>query len=298
MSLQPVWMRTAFALALMCCGQVAVAGKNLTEVKAVRYPAWIEQGTQIVPVQPGTQLRPGDVLASGDDARVLMVMPDGSEMKLGQKARFSITHLESTEVPGGTHIEAALNLMAGRFRYATTALSKLTGKRSMELKVSTATIGIRGTDFWALTDNERDAVCLFEGKVDVLTQEQEVVTLDKPTAFWNRYFDKPAQAAGNASAEELVQFLGWVEIAPGTGVAVNNGRWRLLAGNEKTAAQAHALATVLRTKGYPAVVVRNYGLYEVRLNQLATRADASALQKKLEAQSGLLGTDPKIVVTR
>lgn len=268
------------------------------EVKAVRYPAWIEAGDQKTPLFPGMRVRPGEQVGSGDDARVLFGLPDGSEMKLGQQASLRISRLDTASVPGGTDMEMGLSLLAGKFRYAAGAIAKLTGKRKVDLKLSTATIGIRGTDYWAMTDKEHDAVCLFEGKVDVLTQEKEIVALDKPTAFWVRYFDKPAQAPGNATAAELVQFLGWVEIAPGTGVAVENGRWRLIAGAEKTAAEAQSLNKALREQGYPAHVARNYGLYEVRINAFATRADAEAQLKKLQAMNGLLGSAPKVVVTR
>lgn len=285
-------------IAFGMCFSPLLQAAGTAEVKAVRYPAWIEAGNQKTPISPGMQLRPGEQVVSGDDARILFGLPDGSEMKLGQKASLRISRLDTASVPGGTDMDLGLSLLAGKFRYAAGALAKLTGKRRVDLKLATATIGIRGTDYWAMTDKEHDAVCLFEGKVEVLTQEQESVALDKPTAFWVRFFDKPAQAPGNATAAELAQFLGWVEIAPGTGVAVEGGRWRLIAGAEKTAGDAHTLSTALRDQGYPALVARNYGLYEVRINAFATRADAEAQLKKLQATSGLLGNDPKVVVTR
>jgi hypothetical protein len=268
------------------------------EVKAVRYPAWIEAGEQKTPLQPGMRVRPGDQLVSGDDARVLLGLPDGSEMKLGQKARLTISRLSTSGIPGGVELDLGLSLLSGKFRYAAGAIAKLTGRRKVDLKLATATIGIRGTDYWAMTDKEHDAVCLFEGKVEVETQEQESIVLDKPTAFWSRFFDKPAQPPGNATAADLAQFLGWVEIAPSTGVAVEGGRWRVIAGAEKSTADAQELNRTLRTQGYPAAVARSYGLYEVRINAFATRADAEALLKKLQATSGLLGSDPRVVVTR
>jgi hypothetical protein len=271
---------------------------NTAEVKAIRYPAWTEVAGQKIPLSPGMLVRPGEQIVSGDDARVLFGLPDGSEMKLGQKASLRISRLETSSVPGGTDMDMGLSLLAGKFRYAAGAIAKLTGKRKVDLKLSTATIGIRGTDYWAMTDKEHDAVCLFEGKVEVLTQEQESVALDKPTAFWVRFFDKPAQAPGNATAAELAQFLGWVEIAPGTGVAVEGGRWRLIAGAEQTVREAQSLSKALQEQGYPALVAKSYGLYEVRINELATRADAEALLKKLQTAGNLLGSEPKVVVTR
>lgn len=268
------------------------------DIKAVRYPAWVENGERKTPLVPGMQIKPSDIVVSGEDARILFSLPDGSEMRLGQKARLSIGRIEASKTPSGTDLDMGLSLLAGHFRYASNALGKLTGKRKLELRLTTATIGIRGTDYWAMTDQEHDAVCLFEGAVDVQTQEKEAIALDKPTAFWVRYFDKPTQPPGNASAAQLAEFLGWVELAPGSGVAIGNGRWRLIAGAEKTADTAQALGKSLREQGFPARVSKSSGLHEVRIDRFATRADAEAQLKKLEAHGGLLGSEPKVVLTR
>jgi len=268
------------------------------EVKAVRYPAWVENGGRKTPLQPGMHARTGDLVSSGEDARILFRLADGSEVRLGQNARLAVRHIDVARAGGGVDLDMGLALLEGHFRYAATTLSKLNNRRKLDLKLSTSTIGIRGTDYWAMTDKEHDAVCLFEGAVEVLTQEQERITLDQPTAFWIRYFGKPAQTPGNATAAQLAQFLGWVELAPGSGVAIADGRWRLLAGAEKKRSDAVALSKRLRERGYPALVVKHAGLHEVRLDKFASRADAEALLKKLQAQGDLLGSEPKAVLTR
>lgn len=290
--------RCARALLAVCLLASIPAQAGSIEAKAVRYPAWVEHGERRTPLQPGMHLRAADVVASGPDARVLLSLPDGSEIRLGQHARLSIDRVDVAQAAGGVDLNMGLALLTGHFRYAASTLAKLTNRRKLDLKLSTATIGIRGTDYWAMTDKEHDAVCLFEGAVDVQTQEQESILLDKPTAFWLRYFDKPAQPPGNASAAQLAQFLGWVELAPGSGVAIADGRWRLIAGAEKNRQDAEALSKGLREQGYPAVLVKHAGLHEVRLNKFATRADAEALLKKLQTQAGLLGSEPRVLLTR
>jgi hypothetical protein len=268
------------------------------EVKAVRYPAWVENSGRKTPLQPGMHARAGDVVASGEDARILFRLADGGEVRLGQNARLSIRHIDVATSGGGVDLNMGLALLAGHFRYAANTLSKLSNRRTLDLELSTSTIGIRGTDYWAMTDKEHDAVCLFEGAVEVQTQERESIRLEQPTAFWVRYFDKPAQAPGNATAAQLAQFLGWVELAPGSGVAIAEGRWRLVVGAEKNRADAMALSKRLREQGFPTVVVKLAGLHEVRLNKLATQADAEALLKKLQTAGGMLGSEPKVVLAR
>ena len=164
--------------------------------------------------------------------------------------------------------------------------------------MSTATIGVRGTDYWAMTDAAHDAVCVFDGKVEVATQDQGLINLDQPTAFWARFFDKPAQPAGNATPAELARFIASVEPVPGNGVAIVNGRWRVIAAETDKLGEARDLTTKLRDAGYPAEVAKNRGKYEVRINLFATRADAEASLKRLSAESGLTGTEAKVVAAR
>lgn len=284
-----------FAVYLLASAQ---AQASSIEVKAVRYPAWVENGDRKTPLQPGMQARASDLVATGEDARILFSLADGSEVRLGQNARLRIGRIDIVHAGGGVDLDMGLSLLVGHFRYAATTLSKLANRRKLDLQLSTSTIGIRGTDYWAMTDKEHDAVCLFEGAVEVQTQEKENITLDQPTAFWIRYFDKPAQAPGNATAAQLAQFLGWVELAPGSGVAIADGRWRLIVGAEKKRADAVALSKGLRAQGYPTVVVKRTGEYEVRLDKFASRADAEAQLKKLQAQGGMLGNEPRVVLTR
>lgn len=288
----------AFNLILLFSPLLHAAGLSGAEVKAVRYPVWLESAEQKTPLTPGMRVRAADTIVTGKEARLLLTLPDGSEIKLGQLARLEINRLESKQRADGLDMQAALNLLQGHFRYVAGALTKLTSKRQLDLRLSTATIGIRGTDYWAMRDEQHDAVCLFEGAVDVRTQDQGVIALEQPSAFWVRYFDQPAQAPGNASAAQLAQFLGWIEVAPGSGVAIHNGRWRLLAGIEARVADARALKQVLYALGYPASVVKSGSNYEVQIDHFASRADAEAQLKRLQAEGGLLGTNPKVMLAR
>lgn len=85
-----------------------------------------------------------------------------------------------------------LRLIAGVFRYATDYTSKALGnRRELNLKLSTATVGIRGTDFWSMTDAEHDAVCLFEVHVAVQRDARPDIALTEPGAFWVTYTGQP-----------------------------------------------------------------------------------------------------------
>ena len=52
-------------------------------------------------------------------------------------------------------------------------------------------MGIRGTDFWSMTDAEHDAVCLFEVHVAVQRDARPDIALTQPGAFWVTYTGQP-----------------------------------------------------------------------------------------------------------
>ena len=167
----------------------------------------------------------------------------------------------------------------------------------MRLELKTATVAIRGTDFWSMSDAVHDAVCLFEGKVDVVTTEQGLIALDKPTAFYARFFDKPLQPAGVATQDELAKFLASTELQAGQGVATASGRWRVVAASLPTAPAASQMATRLREKGYPASVRNTSGKsYEVRINGFISTADAQTVLGKINTQSGLSGKGARVAL--
>ncbi len=249
----------------------AHAAPSATVVEAVQLPAWVERNGQRRPAEPGAQLRANDKAITANGSRMLLRMDDKSTIKLGEQSEFLIqsidTRREGSVAP--SEQKSAFKLVTGVFRYATDYTSKALGnRRELNLEVATATVGIRGTDFWAMTDAAHDAVCVFEGKVEVVRDAKPGIELEKPGAFW-------------------VVFTGQAEMQPGQGVLLQGGRWRAVAAALPSVADAAALRTRLQTAGYPAEMVAKDGRHEVRINQLATRADAEAVVKRLQADASL-----------
>ncbi|MET0310461.1 MAG: SPOR domain-containing protein [Burkholderiaceae bacterium] len=260
-------------------------------VEAIQMPAWTGPSDKRQPLAPGDVVSTAQEVETAAAAGLVLKMPEGSLIRLGEKTRLGVQRLEVND-DGRINVRSELKLFDGFFRFATTAVAKAVGTREIDVGVRTATIGIRGTDFWAMTDAAHDAACLFEGKVDLATRDQGALTLDKPTAFWARFFDKPVQPVGNATPDQLVTFLKSTELVPGKGVAVTGGRWRVVAGAFAKPAAASALQARLRAEGYPAIVKANAGakkLAEVRINSFATRGDAEAVLAKIAGIQGVEG---------
>ncbi len=256
-------------------------------------PAWTTRYGKRQPLSPGDTVSTAQEVETAASAGLVLKMAEGSLVRLGEKTRLGVQRLEVNEADGRIAVRSELKLFDGFFRFATSAVAKVAGQREIDVSLRTATIGIRGTDFWSMTDAEHDAACLFEGNIALATRDQGALTLDKPTAFWARFFNQPVKPVGNATPDELAKFLKSTELSPGKGVAVAGGRWRVVAAAAGSAAAAQALATRLREAGYPALVrardVAGKKVHEVRINGFATRDDATAILDKIASKDGVRG---------
>lgn len=277
---------TAAAPAATAAGSQAASG---LVVEAVQMPAWTGRDGQRRPLSPGDTVSTAQEVETAAAAGLLLKLPEGSLVRLGEKTRLGVQRFEVNAADGRTAVRSELKLFDGFFRFATSAVAKVAGQRQIDVTLRTATIGVRGTDFWSMTDAEHDAACLFEGKVDLATRDQGALVLDKPTAFWARFFSQPVKPVGNATPDELAKFLKSTELEPGKGVAVVGGRWRVVAAAPGSDAAAKALANTLRSQGYPAVVRAKGKVHEVRINSFATRDDAAAILQKIAGVDGVRG---------
>ncbi|QHE76594.1 FecR domain-containing protein [Hydrogenophaga sp. PBL-H3] len=299
-----IFVRHALGMLLLGAGLwagqgVARAATTSTVIEAVQLPAWVEHNGQRRPAEPGVQLVDNDKAITAGQARMLLRMSDRSVIKLGEQTEFQIESMavRKSQAAGPSELSATLRLVTGVFRYATDYTSKALGnKRDINLKMATATVGIRGTDFWSMTDAAHDAVCMFEGKVEVMRDAKPGIMLEKPGAFWVVFTGAEEKPAGQATPDQLAKFIGQAEMQPGKGILLQGGRWRTVAGFMPSGAQANALRTSLQTAGYPAEVVVKDGRFEVRINQFATREDAEAVLKQLQANTALGVTEGRVAL--
>lgn len=167
----------ALALAL-ALSLAAAAAPPVIAVEAVQVPAWLERDGRTVTLEPGAALKAGDRVRTGADARARLRLSDGSSVKLGEGARFEIAYAEDTNV-----LRARLRVLAGAFRYATKGPAA-PGRREIDIEVKNVTAGIRGTDLWGKSTDERDLVCLIEGRITAGAPGQPGVTLERALDYY------------------------------------------------------------------------------------------------------------------
>ena len=268
----------SLACALLLGANIANAAP--TVVEAVQYPAWLERGGNAVPLTPGTALQAQDRLRTGANARVQLKMPEGSAVKLGENAQFVIERVEDRGV-----FRAALSVLAGAFRFTTDAVRKAT-KRDIEIKVKNATAGIRGTDLWGKSTDERDIVCLLEGKITVGSAGHPTVTLDQPLDFYQKPRDG-APAVAKVDQKQIDIWARETEISTEGPAARAGGKWRVMAAKFSTRDEALLLNRLLRSGGYPSEIIAREGQFAVVIPNLAGESEARALMANLRAIPGI-----------
>jgi hypothetical protein len=258
----------------------AVRAQSSAVVEAVQYPAWLERSGNTVPLTPGTVLQANDQLRTGGNARVKLKLAEGSAVKLGENAKFTIERVENRGI-----FRATFNVLAGAFRFTTDALAKPRG-RDVSIKVKNVTAGIRGTDLWGKSTDERDLVCLLEGKISVGAAGHPTVVLDTPLDFYQKPRDGAPQVA-KVDAAQIEQWAAETEIAKDGAPARAGGTWRVVAGTFAQRDEALALNRRLRNGGYPSTVAAGDKGFVVQIPGLAGEAEARALMANLRKERGV-----------
>lgn len=264
--------------ALLCTACLAYA--EGTVVEAVQYPAWLERGGAAVPLTPGTTLRANDQLRTGNNARVQLRMGEGSTVKLGENAKFTIDRTDDRGI-----FRAALSVLSGAFRFTTDALRK-SQRRDITVKVKNVTAGIRGTDLWGKSTDARDLVCLLEGKISVGSEGHPTVTLDQPLDFYQR----PRDGAPSVAKVDEKQIAIWAqetEISPEGAAGRIGGDWRVTAAAFPSRNDALAMNRRVRANGYPSQVTAREGAFLVEIGGLASESAARALMANLRSIPGI-----------
>ncbi len=107
-------------------------------------------GTEAV-LRKGDPIYQGDVLETGGDGAVGVILADNSVFSLGEGGRMVLD--EMVYDPGAGEGAAVVNLLAGAATFVSGQIAKLS-QDAMLVKTPVATIGIRGTKVYLETDGE------------------------------------------------------------------------------------------------------------------------------------------------
>ena len=284
------------ALAQPASGRAARSAPTAPQalVEGVQMPAWVERGNETIPLAPGMALRDRDRVRTGDNARILLRMAEGSAVKLGEQGSLLLDDLRMQRKEN--LFAASMNVAAGAFRFTTSALNSFRGRRTVEVKIATVTAGIRGTDLWGKAAADRDIVCLIEGIIEVRRGADQPFTMDQPLMFYIAPKDKPPLPVAPVPKEQLEQWATETDIQAGRGAARRGGKWKVVLATANTQQEALTIYDAVRAEGYAAQIrpqeVQGKRTYAVRLSQLPSKAEAQALADALRGKMGV--AEPKV----
>ncbi len=271
------------------------AARNLT-VEGVVSPAWVERGGKREPLTVGMQLSDKDKLITGARARVMLRMSEGSAVKMGENATLGLDNLtEKKNAENNPVVGASLDVVKGAFRFTTGVFGKSRAQRDVNVKVSTITAGIRGTDVWGRSDNEQDLICLLEGRVSVRHDKQEFV-MDEPLQFFIAPRNQKPKPVGKVPQKQIDEWSEETEIREGQGATRAGGRLRAEIQRTSDFGAARQLESKLKAWGFPAMLETlsgGYGAseYSVYIGGVANEKERDALTARVK--NALSGTPEK-----
>ena len=272
-------MRLLIGLALLFLNAWHAVAAPAATVEAVQMPAWLERSGRSSPLTPGMELRSGDQVRTGPESRVLIKLGEGSLVKLGGNAALRVAEL----APASEAFKAAMNVLRGAFRFTTAVVAKQR-RREVSIRIATVTVGIRGTDVWGRSRDQREIVCLIEGSVEVAAEAEAPLVLDRPRQFYQRQ-DGKTLPVGEVEPQQLAQWAKETDIEPGKGSVRRRGAWKVQLLSTANAREALQLSDRVREAGYPAAVYPEKDgekrVYRVRIQNLPARAEAQALAARL-----------------
>lgn len=287
------WLAGLAALTMTAGAPALAANQSVSfaTIETVQMPAWLERDGRMQPLAVGMEVKNGDRIRTGNEARAYLQLAEGSTVKLGENATFGFY---SRSLKPASMFKGALDVLKGAFRFTTNALQRTHGQRELAIRVGTATAGIRGTDLWGKSDGERDLILLIEGKIEV-RHAGATFEMAEPLKYFSAPRNAPAQALTPVDPVQFGQWARETEVLPGDGAAQRGGLWRVLLARVGSQREALAIYDASRNAGYaaqikvlPAAGGRNGEAwdYQVVLTQLASEQEAVVVAKKIKLQLG------------
>jgi len=173
---------TAGALfaAFVLTGAAQAAGDNdedVGDVDAVVATAEASRADSVRRLSLNDPLYQGERLETGPDARLHATLRDGGVLMLGADASLTLDRFVLD--PGAAGAE--LRVLRGAFRMVSGAINKDLGG-TLTIRTPIATIGVRGTDFWGLQQNDSLLMALIDdGELSITLPTGTIVLTDPLT---------------------------------------------------------------------------------------------------------------------
>ena len=134
----------ALAAALAALAATPALAEPAGYIKNVNGQATVTSGTRTTAAAPGMALGVGDVLRTGADGSLGVVLKDNTVLSFGPTTSFTLEDYQFEPAQG--QLKLAARIGQGSLHYVSGAIAKLR-PQAVEIKTPSGVIGVRGTRF-------------------------------------------------------------------------------------------------------------------------------------------------------
>jgi hypothetical protein len=167
-------LASLLASTMMVCQPVLAAGGTALGVKP---QADLLSAGETVVLVVGKDIQIGDEVSTGEYGQVQIKFDDATELVVGPNSKLLIEdYLLRADSSAG---KFAINALAGTFRFATGTAAK----DRYQITTPTGTIGVRGTEFDFVVDEDGTRVLLFDGAVKICSASGQCTEISDPCSL-------------------------------------------------------------------------------------------------------------------
>jgi hypothetical protein len=131
-------------LVLVLFGAIAGASSPIGLVKVTEGMATVQRGNETLPARLGFALEEGDVLRTGVDGRLGVVLRDDTRLSLGPESEIRIDHFVFN--PAKSQLGLVVKMARGVMAFVSGNIAKLSHD-AVRVETPVAIVGVRGTQF-------------------------------------------------------------------------------------------------------------------------------------------------------
>ncbi|MDQ1363296.1 MAG: hypothetical protein QG652_1157 [Pseudomonadota bacterium] len=258
-------------------------------VESMQMPAWVDRAGTRHPLKPGMELNPGDVLSTGDRARVSLIMDDGGMLKMGDNTSVNLVAMLPPVNESGS-FETAIHVIKGAIRFSNVTADQ-NRKRNIDVRIGEITASFRNADIRSSAAIDNDTLCLIEGAVSVQREGDTALAMNDPFGLYMVTKNKPAVSVKQASKTDLAKWIAQTEPLPNEGTLGIDGLWAVnLMSFDSASATARAIQR-LTEAGYAADIhnfsYQNRDWYRIRITHFKSEAGARAFADRMDGRFGI-----------
>ena len=160
-----------YLLLLLCISTMIFA--SIGNVAALKGVVKVKRDTGTINAKYGLAIEEKDVIFTKNNSKVQIILKDETIVTIGENSKYSFSEYA---FDNKSNAKAKMKLDRGFFRVITGKIGKIAPER-FKVETKSATIGIRGTNFFALVNKQKEEIGCISGKIFIMTNEMKRFSL-------------------------------------------------------------------------------------------------------------------------